>query len=100
MPYVEVDLSGKWDNILNNLLSNAYKYTQVGGNIRIEVFEMEQTSPAYAKLCLKVIDDGIGMSQEFLAKIYESFTREESSLTNRTRHVDRQESCGSHGRKH
>ena len=64
--------------ILNNLLSNAYKYTQVGGNIRIEVFEMEQTSPAYAKLCLKVIDDGIGMSQEFLAKIYESFTREDS----------------------
>ena len=69
--------------ILNNLLSNAYKYTQVGGNIRIEVFEMEQTSPAYAKLCLKVIDDGIGMSQEFLAKIYESFTREEGFLTNK-----------------
>ena len=68
--------------ILNNLLSNAYKYTPTGGNIRIEVQEMEQSSSSYAKLCFKVIDNGIGMSQEFLAKIYDSFTREERSVTN------------------
>lgn len=68
--------------ILNNLLSNAYKYTPIGGNIRIEVQEMEQSSSSYAKLCFKVIDNGIGMSQEFLAKIYDSFTREERSVTN------------------
>ena len=68
--------------ILDNLLSNAYKYTPTGGNIRIEVQEMEQSSSSYAKLCFKVIDNGIGMSQEFLAKIYDSFTREERSVTN------------------
>ena len=68
--------------ILNNLLSNAYKYTPTGGTIRIEIQEMEQSSSSYAKLCFKVIDNGIGMSQEFLAKIYEAFTREERSVTN------------------
>lgn len=68
--------------ILNNLLSNAYKYTPVGGTICIEVQEMEQSSSSYAKLCFKVMDNGIGMSRKFLAKIYDSFTREERSVTN------------------
>ena len=68
--------------ILNNLLSNAYKYTPIGGTICIEVQEMEQSSSSYAKLCFKVMDNGIGMSREFLAQIYDSFTREERSVTN------------------
>lgn len=68
--------------ILNNLLSNAYKYTPAGGTICIEVQEMEQSSSSYAKLCFKVMDNGIGMSREFLAQIYDSFTREERSVTN------------------
>lgn len=68
--------------ILNNLLSNAYKYTPVGGTICIEVQEMEQSSSSYAKLCFKVMDNGIGMSREFLAQIYDSFTQEERSVTN------------------
>lgn len=68
--------------ILNNLLSNAYKYTPAGGTICIEVQEMEQSSSSYAKLCFKVMDNGIGMSREFLARIYDSFTREECSVTN------------------
>lgn len=68
--------------ILNNLLSNACKYTPAGGTICIEVQEMEQSSSSYAKLCFKVMDNGIGMSREFLAQIYDSFTREERSVTN------------------
>ena len=84
------NLEHKWllgDNmrllqILNNLLSNAYKYTPAGGTICIEVQEMEQSSSSYAKLCFKVMDNGIGMSREFLARIYDSFTREECSVTN------------------
>lgn len=68
--------------ILNNLLSNAYKYTPAGGTICIEVQEMEQSSSSYAKVCFKVMDNGIGMSREFLARIYDSFTREECSVTN------------------
>ena len=68
--------------ILNNLLSNAYKYTPAGGTICIEVQEMEQSSSSYAKLCFKVMDNGIGMSRKFLAQIYDSFTREERSVTN------------------
>lgn len=68
--------------ILSNLLSNAHKYTPCGGAICVEVQELEQSSSMYAKLCFKVIDNGIGMSQDFLDKIFEAFTREERSVTN------------------
>ena len=51
--------------ILNNLLSNAMKYTQTGGKITLHVEELEQTSDHYAQMCLRVADNGIGMSKEF-----------------------------------
>lgn len=74
--------STRLQQILNNLLSNACKYTPRGGSIRVEVQELEQSSSLYAKLCFKVIDNGIGMSEGFIECIYESFTREERSVTN------------------
>ena len=64
--------------ILSNLLSNAVKYTSNGGWVSLDVFELEQTSQNYAKLCFRVKDNGIGMSREYLSRIYESFSREES----------------------
>lgn len=67
--------------ILNNLLSNAIKYTPPGGTISLDVRELEQSSQPYAKLCFQVKDNGIGMSQEYLSRIYESFSRENSSGT-------------------
>ena len=68
--------------ILNNLLSNAMKYTQTGGKITLHVEELEQTSDHYAQMCLRVADNGIGMSKEFLGRIYESFSREERTTIN------------------
>lgn len=69
--------------VLNNLLSNALKYTPAGGSIFIRVRELTQSTQRYAKYCFEVQDNGIGMSPEYLARIYDSFSREESSITNR-----------------
>ena len=69
--------------ILNNLISNALKYTPAGGKISVKVEELQQSTPKYAKISFEVRDNGIGMSSEYLARIYDSFSREESSITNR-----------------
>ena len=68
--------------ILNNLLSNSFKYTPTKGQIRLDVEELKQTSHNYAKICFRVSDNGIGMSSEYLSRIYDSFSREERTTVN------------------
>ena len=68
--------------ILNNILSNAVKYTPVGGTIRFAVEEREQSSGSFNRLLFRVSDNGVGMSGEFLKHIFEPFSREEKSTTN------------------
>ena len=68
--------------ILNNLLSNSFKYTPTKGQIRLDVDELKQTSHNYAKICFRVSDNGIGMSSEYLSRIYDSFSREERTTVN------------------
>lgn len=68
--------------ILNNILSNAVKYTPAGGMVRFSVDERPRKSRNYDKLVFRVSDNGIGMSSEFVEHIFESFTREERSVTN------------------
>jgi len=66
------------NQILINLLSNAVKYTQEGGQITFTIHELPQQSPNIAKLEFLVEDNGIGMSAEYLQKIFQPFTREQS----------------------
>lgn len=65
---------GKIRQIINNIVSNALKYTRKGGNVRIEINEIE--GKFVSKYTFRIIDDGIGMSKEFLKKIYVPFERE------------------------
>ena len=69
--------------IFNNLLSNAVKYTRKGGEIQFLVEECETNSSVYAKYRFLVRDNGIGMSADFKDKIFDAFTRAESSVTNK-----------------
>ena len=70
------------NQVLMNILSNAVKYTPRGGHIRFEVEELPRNEH-YAKYRFVVQDDGIGMSKAYQKTLFDPFTREERSGTNR-----------------
>jgi two-component system phosphate regulon sensor histidine kinase PhoR len=61
----------KMTQVLINLLSNATKYSPDGGEIKIRLFEED------SKICVAVIDHGIGIPQEDINKVFEKFHRVE-----------------------
>ena len=70
------------NQVLMNILSNAVKYTPRGGHIRFEVDELPRNEH-YAKYQFTVQDDGIGMSEAYQKTLFDPFTREERSGTNK-----------------
>jgi signal transduction histidine kinase/DNA-binding response OmpR family regulator len=66
--------------IVMNLLSNAFKFTPPGGNVRLTV-EMIEESPETTTLQFVVTDDGIGMSEEFQKNLFRQFAQEQDSNT-------------------
>lgn len=77
-PYVCFDTSHVTEIILN-LMSNAIKYTGDGGTITCKIRQFPHPKEGWGNQKLSVADNGISMSEEFQAHIYESFTRERSS---------------------
>lgn len=76
--------SVRLNQILLNLLSNAIKFTPEGGSIQVVLHE--ERSPkgdGYVRIRIQVKDTGIGMSEEFQAHIFESFTREDNKRVHR-----------------
>lgn len=71
------------NQILLNLLSNALKYTPKGGHVTLSVEELPQLTKQLARFRFVVSDDGYGMSEEYLRKLFHAFTREEDSVTNK-----------------
>ena len=72
------------NQVLINLLSNAVKYTPENGRINVRFYQ--EASPKgddHVRCHFIVEDNGIGMSEEFQKKIYDTFTREETEYTNR-----------------
>ena len=74
--------SNRLKQVLMNILSNAVKYTPNGGHVRLEIDELTHTEH-YTKYRFVVQDNGIGMSEEFQKTLFEPFTREEKSGTNK-----------------
>ena len=68
----------KMKQVIINIVSNSVKYTHPGGKIELRI-ENAEAPEGYAGIFLRVRDTGIGMSPEFIKKIYEPFEREESS---------------------
>ncbi len=70
------------NQVLMNILSNAVKYTPRGGHIRLEAEELPRNEH-YARYRFIVQDDGIGMSEAYQKTLFDPFTREERSGTNK-----------------
>ena len=69
----------KVKEIFVNILSNAIKYTQSGGSVMINVDELACDEPGYMMVSTRVSDTGIGMSPDYMTKIFEAFTREQNT---------------------
>ena len=71
------------EQVLINIVSNAIKYTPEGKSVDLIAKEEVLPDPGKIRYCFIVRDTGVGISEEYLPHIFESFTREESSLVNR-----------------
>lgn len=69
----------KVKEILVNILSNAIKYTPSGGSVMMSVDELPCDEPGYMIVRNRVSDTGIGMSQDYMTKIFDAFTREQNT---------------------
>ena len=70
-----------WDGfkvreILMNLVGNAFKYTPDGGHIAIDVKELDCARSGYVRIQTQIKDTGIGMSEDYLPTLFDSFSRE------------------------
>ena len=68
------------NQILNNLLSNAMKFTPAGGTVRLRISEVLETGREI-RLKFEVTDTGCGIAEENLEKVFESFEQESSEVT-------------------
>lgn len=76
--HVLIDIT-KMKEIFVNILSNAMKYTPSGGSVMVDVDELPCDEPGCMIVRTRVSDTGIGMSQDYLPKIFEAFTREQNT---------------------
>ena len=81
-PYIYADIPHLTE-ICTNLVSNAVKYTGVGGTIRCNVTQKPGEKEGWCDTVVTVADNGIGMSQEFQKHIFEPFERERTSTVSK-----------------
>ena len=67
------------NRVLLNIISNAYKFTPSGGNVSISVCESGSVKNGYGSYEFRFKDNGIGMSRDFVAKMFNAFERERTS---------------------
>lgn len=72
------------DQAILNLTSNAIKYTPEGGTVRLAMSEEDSPLPGCRNYRIVVQDTGIGMSPEFLERIFDPFERERNSTASHT----------------
>ena len=76
--YVLTDIT-KVKEIFVNIISNAIKYTPAGGSVMVNIDELPCDESGYMIVRTMISDTGIGMSQEYLTKIFDAFTREQNT---------------------
>ncbi len=75
--------SMRFFQVVSNLLGNAVKYTPEGGRVRLRVKRCAPSPHGYVSMEITVSDNGIGMSQEFMEKIFDPFERENRTAVSR-----------------
>ena len=72
------------NQVLLNLLSNAIKFTPAGGTVSVRLRQYPGTKKGSELYEIRIKDNGIGMSPEFVQKIFSPFERERTSTVSRT----------------
>ena len=72
----------KLRQVLINILSNAVKFTPEGGSVNLTVCRTAQFE-GMSTLCFRIEDTGIGISKDYLPHIFDTFSQEDSSFTNK-----------------
>ena len=72
----------KLRQVLINIIGNAVKFTPPGGKVELDI-KRESSFGGQTMLSFKISDTGIGMSEEFLPHIFDTFAQEDSSTTNK-----------------
>ena len=72
----------KLRQVLINILGNAVKFTDEGGEVKLQI-ERKAKFEGKSTLCFKISDTGIGISEEYLPHIFDPFSQEDSSSTNK-----------------
>lgn len=67
------------NQVLLNIVSNAIKFTPVGGDIIIRLIEKPYSAKGYTTYEFSIKDNGIGMSEDFVEHVFDTFARERSS---------------------
>ncbi len=71
----------KLRQLLTNVLGNSIKYTPDGGEIRFSAEELEPDRHDVARYMFTVQDNGIGMSEEFISRLFDPFVRADDTRT-------------------
>ena len=69
----------KAQQVILNVLSNAYKYSPDGGQVQIEVLEPQREALAPSLVGIRISDQGIGMTEVQLGRVFERFYRADTS---------------------
>ncbi len=75
----------KFKKIISALLDNAIKFTPVGGHVKITGKKKKVSDSGYIRCEFVISDDGVGMTEDFMKRMYETFEREETST--KTGHI-------------
>ena len=75
--------STKIKEVFSNLIGNALKYTPQGGRVEVRSEELPCSREGYTRIRTDVIDNGIGMSEDYLPKLFDSFSRERNSTSSK-----------------
>ena len=83
-PYVYMDVP-HLSEVCLNIISNAIKYTNTGGTISCNVLQESCEKEDWCNMIITITDNGIGMSEKFQKRIFETFERERNTTLS---HID------------